>query len=121
MLIAHFNNPSLEKSMARSSQIPDPLEQVMAIVIEGFKKTTESIQDLRAQQVELELKQKQQAKAAYHGMTGSGKSRYVAKLVEIEKANNPRGAQTRVAETLELSTGRITQLLQSEKNRKNGK
>jgi len=101
--------------MARPSQSPDPLEQVMSIVVEGFKKTTESIQDLRAQQEKLELKQKQQAKAAYHGMTGSGKSRYVSKLVEIEKQNGARGAQARVAETLELTPGRITQLLKSEK------
>jgi len=107
--------------MARPSQSPDPLEQVMSIVVEGFKKTTESIQCLRAQQEELELKQKQQAKAAYHGMTGRGKSRYVAKLVEIKKQNESRGAQARVAETLELTPGRITQLLKSEKNRKNGK
>ena len=107
--------------MARPSHSPDPLEQVMAVVVEGFKKTTESIQDLRAQQEELELMQKQQAKAVYHGMAGSGKSRYVAKLVEIEKQNESRGAQARVAETLELTPGRITQLLKSEKNRKNGK
>lgn len=54
-------------------------------------------------------------------MTGSGKSRYVAKLVEIEKQNGPRGAQARVAETLGLTPGRITQLLKSEKNCKNSK
>lgn len=107
--------------MAHPSQTPDPLEQVMTIVVEGFKKTTESIHALRNQQAELELKLQQQAQAAYHGMTGSGKSRYVAELVEIEKANNPRGAQARVAQTLKLSDGRITQLLKSDKNRANGK
>ncbi|MEI7869966.1 MAG: hypothetical protein WCI11_18920 [Candidatus Methylumidiphilus sp.] len=107
--------------MGYQPQTPDPLEQVMTIVIEGFKRTTESIHALRNQQAELELKLKQQAKAAYHGMTGSGKSRYVAQLVEIEKENEPRGAQARAAETLELSPGRITQLLKSDKNRANGK
>jgi len=121
IISTHFKLLLLEKSMAKSSHSLDPLEQVMSIVLEGFKKTTESIQDLRAQQAELELKQRQQAKAAYHGMTGSGKSRYVQQLVEIEKKNEERGAQARVAETLELSAGRITQLLNSEKNRKNGK
>lgn len=100
---------------------PDPLEQVMETMITGFKHTTQAIQDLRQKQAELEQRQKQQAKAAYHGMTGSGKSRYVAQLVEIEKEREERGAQARVAETLDLSPGRITQLLSSDKNRKNGK
>ncbi|MDD4914621.1 MAG: hypothetical protein PHW13_06250 [Methylococcales bacterium] len=109
--------------MARQSNTPtpDPLAQVMQTVIMGFKQTTEAIQALRDQQADLELRQKQHAKAAYHGMTGSGKSRYVAQLVDIEKAIEPRGAQARVAETLDLTAGRITQLLNSDKNRKNGK
>lgn len=101
--------------------ISDPLTQVMETVLMGFKQTTEAIQTLRDQQAELEKRQKLHAKAAYHAMTGSGKSRYVEQLVEIEKEVDPRGAQARVAETLELSPGRITQLLTSEKNRKNGK
>lgn len=109
--------------MARrpKTSAPDPLEQVMETMISGFKHTTQAIQDLREQQAELEQRQKQQAKAAYHGMTGSGKSRYVTQLVEIEKERGVRGAQARVAETLDLSPGRITQLLNSDKNRKNGK
>lgn len=109
--------------MAKPSNTPapDPLEQVMETMLTGFKHTTQAIQDLREQQAELEQRQKQQAKAAYHGMTGSGKSRYVAQLVEVEKEREARGAQARVAETLDLSPGRITQLLKSEKNRKNGK
>lgn len=100
---------------------PDPLEQVMQTVVQGFKMTTAAIQDLRDQQVGLEQKLQQQARAAYHGMTGSGKSRYAAELVKIESSNNPRGAQARVAETLGVTPGRITQLLNSDKNRKNGK
>ena len=105
-----------------SRQYPDPLEQVMATVVEGFRKTTETIQELRERQAVLEKQQEQQARAAYHGMTASGKARYVAELVEIEKkARGERGAQARVAAKLGLTPGRITQLLKSEKNRKNGK
>jgi len=109
--------------MAKQSQPsqPDLLEQVMATVVQGFKMTTEAIQDLRDQQASLEQKLQQQARAAYHGMTGSGKSRYAAELVKIERENNPRGAQARVAETLGVTPGRVTQLLGSDKNRKNGK
>ena len=97
---------------------PDPLEQVMATVIQGFQMTTASIQELRDQQASLEQRLQQQARAVYHGMTGSGKSRYTSELVKIESEHNPRGAQARVAETLGVSPGRITQLLNSDKNRK---
>lgn len=100
---------------------PDPLEQVMTTVVQGFTMTTKAIQDLRDQQTSLEQKLQQQARAAYHGMTGSGKSRYAEELVKIESVQNPRGAQARVAETLGITPGRITQLLNSDKNRKNGK
>jgi len=99
----------------------DPLEQVMTTVIQGFQMTTDAIQDLRVQQVNLEQKLQQQARAAYHGMTGSGKSRYATELVRIESEHNPRGAQARVAETLGVTPGRVNQLLKSDKNRKNGK
>jgi predicted XRE-type DNA-binding protein len=99
----------------------DPLEQVMKVVIEGFRHTTQAIQDLREQQEKLEQRQQEHARAAYDGMTGSGKSRYVSKLVEIERAIEEKGAQARVASTLDLSAGRISQLLNSEKNKKNGK
>jgi len=100
--------------MAKRQDNPDPLENMMAMMVEGFRATTTEIQALKA-------KQKQHAIAAYQGMTGSGKSRYVAKLVEIEAAQESRGAQARVAETLDLSEGRISQLVSSDKNRKNGK
>lgn len=93
----------------------------MATVVHGFQMTTQAIQDLRAQQASLEQKLQQQARAAYHGMTGSGKSRYATELVKIESVHNPRGAQARVAETLGVTPGRVTQLLNSDKNRKNGK
>ena len=109
--------------MTKRNKLPevDPLEQVMDIVVNGFKMTTHAIQDLRKQQASLEQKLQNQARAAYHGVTGSGKSRYTAELVRIESESNPRGAQARVAETLGVSAGRITQLLKSDKNRKNGK
>jgi predicted alpha/beta-fold hydrolase len=100
--------------MSKRNELLDPLESMMAMMVEGFRATTTEIQTMKT-------KQKQQAVAAYHGMTGSGKSRYVSKLVEIEAAQEPRGAQARVADTLDLSEGRISQLLSSEKNRKNGK
>ncbi|MBW2187455.1 MAG: hypothetical protein JRG71_13990 [Deltaproteobacteria bacterium] len=100
--------------MSKRQPTPDPLENMMAMMVEGFRATTTEIQNLK-------VNQKQQAIAAYHGMTGSGKSRYVSKLVEIEAAQETRGAQSRVADTLDLSHGRISQLLKSDKNRKNGK
>jgi hypothetical protein len=92
----------------------------MKVVVEGFRHTTQAIQDLRDKQARIEQTQKEHAKAAYNGMTGSGKSRYVGKLVEIEKANEEKGAQARVAQLLDLTPGRVSQLLSSEKNRRNG-
>lgn len=99
----------------------DPLQRVMDTVVEGFRLTTGAIQDLQNKQKDLEERQRLQARAAYHGMTGSGKARYTAELVEIEKKVEPRGAQARVADALGVTPGRITQLLKSDKNRKNGK
>ncbi|MGV2702286.1 UNVERIFIED_CONTAM: hypothetical protein MT382_00480 [Aeromonas salmonicida] len=99
----------------------DPLQIMMTTVLNGFALSAQAIQDLRDRQTELENKQRQQAQAAYQGMTGSGKSRYVTELVEIEKKVNPTGAQARVADALALTPGRISQLLKSDKNRKNGK
>lgn len=99
----------------------DPLEKVMEAMVTGFKHTNEAIQNLRNQQSKLEERQKQQARAAYHGMTGCGKSRYTAQLVEIEKEIDPRGAQARVAKMLDVAPSRVTQLLQSDKKRNNGK
>lgn len=106
--------------MRKDAEI-DPLKMVMDTVVEGFRQTTEAIQELRNRQQELEDRQKSHARAAYHGMTGSGKSRYTSELVEIEKRVEPRGAQARVADTLGVTPGRVTQLLNSDKNKKNGK
>jgi ABC-type phosphate transport system ATPase subunit len=99
----------------------DPLEHVMRVVAEGFKHTTQAIQDLRVQQAQLQQQQYAHARAAYDGMSGCGKSRYVTSLVEMEKAKGEKGAQGRVADMLDLTPGRISQLVNSEKNRKNGK
>lgn len=104
-----------------STSDTDPLVQAMKVVVEGFAHTTQAIQDLRDQQAKLVQQQQNQARAAYNGMTGSGKARYVDKLVEIERSNGEKGAQARVADMLDLSAGRVSQLLNSEKNRKNGK
>ncbi|WP_139110861.1 hypothetical protein [Acidithiobacillus thiooxidans] len=100
--------------MTKRNAVTDPLENMMSIMLESFRATTAEIQVMKAQQ-------KGQAIAIYNGMTGGGKSRYVSKLVEIEAAQEPRGAQSRVADMLDLSEGRISQLLTSEKNRKNGR
>lgn len=108
---------------------PDPLHQVMQTVISGFQQTTALIADVQQQQQTLQQQQQalqqqlqDQARAAYSGMTGSGKSRFVQALVDQETARlGDRGARSRVANTLGLTPPRITQLLDSEKNRKNGK
>jgi len=100
---------------------PDPLHQVMQTVISGFQQTTALIADVQQQQA-LQQQLQDQARAAYSGMTGSGKSRFVQALVDQETARlGDRGARSRVANTLGLTPPRITQLLDSEKNRKNGK
>ena len=106
----------------------DPLEQVMATVVEGFRATTAQIKEhsnqlmvLQQQNSEKEDQIKQLKRAAYQGLTGAGKTRYVKELVEDERKKNPTGAQSRVAGDLDLTPGRVSQLLNSEKNRKNGK
>lgn len=99
----------------------DPIENLMTVLVEGFKRTTQAIQDLRDEQAKLQQQQKETVMTAYNGMTGSGKSRYVAKLVEIERSKEEKGAQARVAEMLNVTPGRISQLLNSDKNRRNGK
>lgn len=107
----------------------DPLQQVMQTVISGFQQTTQVIAEVQKQQAQLQQQQAQlqqqlqdQARAAYNGMTGSGKSRFVQALVEQEAIRNgERGAKARVSDTLGITPPRVTQLLNSEKNRKNGK
>lgn len=90
------------------------LVDLTSSIIESFKRAENEINQLKEQQ-------KVNARATFQGMTGSGKSRYVSELVEYEKEQNSNGAQARVAEMLNLSPGRISQLVSSDKNRKNGK
>lgn len=99
----------------------EPLELMMSVVVDGFQRVADSMHEIKAEQAKLSDIQKQQSKAAYHAFTGCGKARYVGMLVEIESQTNPRGARARVAQTLDLTPARITQLLNSDKNRKNGK
>jgi excinuclease UvrABC helicase subunit UvrB len=85
-----------------------PAEQMLEATLKGFgevKKAIDSVQQA----------QKIQAKATYSGLTGSGKARYVTELA------NAYGSQAMVARMLDLTDGRISQLVNSEKNRKNGK
>lgn len=100
-------------------------EMIMRTVIAGFQAVTDrlaAIEASHAQECERAREEhRQHAQATYQGMTGSGKSRYVAAMVELEKKNGDRGAQARVAKTLDLTPGRIAQLISSDKNRKNGK
>lgn len=114
--------------MAGVPDSQEPLRRVMDTVVKGFQQTTDAMQQLQERQDKLEQEQraleqqqKEHLKAAYNGMTGSGKARYVSELVEIEKKKGERGSQARVARTLDLTAGRIAQLINSEKNRKNGK
>lgn len=93
----------------------DPFEQIMSTVLEGFRQTTDAIRALRNEQLVLEERQRRQTRATYEAITGKGKSRYVSKLVEIERSIEEKGAQSRVAEMLGLSPSRITQLMKSER------
>lgn len=115
--------------MGKLNQTPDPLQQVMATVIAGFQQTTEIIQQVQQQQQQLQRQQdslqqqlQNQTRAAYSGMTASGRTRFVSSLVEQEvKAKGERGAQARVANTLDLTPGRVSQLVNSSRNRENGR
>lgn len=109
--------------MAKTDSSPnEATEMIMSTVISGFRHVTNKLLEIEATQKEMREQQQKFAQAAYQGMTGSGKSRYVATLVSMEEeAGRQRGAKARVAKTLDLTPGRITQLLNSDKNRKNGK
>ena len=94
--------------MTKPMPIRDPAEAMMKATLDGFHNVKIAIEAVQAEQ-------KIQAKATYNALTSSGKSRYIAELAESYKS------QARVAELLDLSPGRICQLVNSEKNRKNGK
>lgn len=85
----------------------DPAAMMMEATLKGFQHVNVAL--AAVQEV-----QKIQAKATYQGLTGSGKSRYVSELAKAY------GGQSPVADLLDLSRGRISQLVNSEKNKKNG-
>lgn len=86
----------------------DPSEMMMEVTLEGFRQAKAAMDAIKLQQTN-------QARATYSALTSSGKSRYVASLTETS------GSQAEVAELLDLTAGRISQLVRSERNRKNGK
>nr|WP_176705385.1 hypothetical protein [Rahnella sp. WMR114] len=86
----------------------DPIDALKDVTMAGFVKVHEALTHMKEVQ-------SQQARATYQGLTSSGKSRYVAALVE------EAGSQAEVGRMLKLTPGRINQLVKSEKNRKNGK
>lgn len=86
----------------------EPVEALMNATLEGFKHVNEAIKAVHQAQ-------KVQAKATYSGLTGAGKARYVTELA------SSYNSQAQVAELLDLSKGRISQLVNSEKNKKNGR
>ncbi|HBE9154489.1 MULTISPECIES: hypothetical protein [Serratia] len=86
----------------------DAIKALKDATMIGFGKVEEALTQLKETQ-------SKHARATYQGMTSSGKSRYVAALVaEV-------GSQAEVSRMLNLTPGRINQLVKSEKNRKNGK
>lgn len=85
-----------------------PFEAMMEVTLDGFKQVNEIIKSIHQAQ-------KIQAQATYSGLTGAGKARYVGELVKSY------GSQADVATLLDRTPGRISQLVNSEKNRKNGK
>jgi hypothetical protein len=91
--------------MKPNTNSPEDLTRATLKGIEEARKTADATQ--KAQRI--------QAKATYDGLTSGGKSRFVNNLTEAY------GSQARVADELDLSPGRISQLVNSEKNRKNGK
>lgn len=93
--------------MAKKPNV-DPIEALKDATMIGFNHVQEALEHVREVQG-------QQARATYKGLTSSGKSRYVASLTEEV------GSQAGVAKMLNLTPGRINQLVKSEKNRKNGK
>ena len=84
----------------------DPIDALKDVTMAGFGKVHEALTHMKEVQ-------SQQARATYQGLTSSGKSRYVAALVD------EAGSQAEVGRMLKLPPGRINHLVKSEKNRKN--
>ena len=101
---------------------PNPLQQVMDVTIQGFAKATEALAEVHAEHQRLRDEQVRMAKqhrdvsiANYKAHTSSGKARMATELVQVF------GSQAGAAEYLGLTKGRICQLVNSDKNRKNGR
>lgn len=70
---------------------------------------------MQEEQRQIKKELHQNIKANYVAHTGCGKARYVTELVK------DYGSQAEVAKMLDVSPSRISQLINSEKNRRNGK
>ena len=86
-------------------------EYALNQMVSSYSRATKDMEELKLRMTALSREQSVNARAAYRSMAASGRVIYVAKLVEIEKTINQRGAQARVAKCLDLSPGRINQIL----------
>lgn len=94
--------------MAKLKSEIDAIRALTEVTIKGFEQIVQALDDTREAQGKV-------ARATYNGLTSSGKSRYVASLVKEV------GSQAEVSRMLNITPGRVSQLMKSEKNRKNGK
>lgn len=101
---------------------PNPLDMIMDVTMQGFAQVKQAIGEVQAEQQRLRDEQVRMAKqsreitiANYKAHTASGKARMANELVQVF------GSQTGAAEYLGLTKGRISQLVNSDKNRKNGR
>lgn len=86
----------------------DPAILMMEATLQGFAQAKAAMDQMKETQQAVAI-------ATYKGMTSSGKSRYVAELVQT------LGSQSEAAGFLKLTPGRISQLVGSEKNKANGR
>lgn len=86
-------------------------EYALNQMVSSYSRATKDMEELKLRMSALSREQSINARAAYRSMAASGRVIYVAKLVDIERAINQRGAQARVAKCLDLSPGRVNQLL----------
>lgn len=102
----------------------NPNQQLVVLLHAAGTAMTQMATKIGEMQTSLANTQKTQTqfiRASYQAHTGCGKSRLVAELVREAEKDNPSTARAEVAKLLQLSPSRISQLLNSDKNRKNGK
>jgi hypothetical protein len=102
----------------------NPNQQLVVLLHAAGTAMTQMATKIGEMQTSLANTQKTQAqfiRASYQAHTACGKSRLVAELVREAEKDNPSTARAEVAKLLQLSPSRISQLLNSDKNRKNGK